>query len=288
MEAKNKHRTSISDGLTTVYEALGFIFRSGYFGRSEYVIPKETQLTIEESDMAFGNSDGFENEDYYTGMRTLPCFDGWEEEDVRALLSKHQFHIPCGKTDLSLASLEAVYEMRQKYGIRKFLLLTSDAMDREQLCRTISVMQHHFSDKYYGLKLNIMLYNSDTPAMLRTFALSDDIQLLIINKEYFIRSNNRIKRPSPRLDGLSPVSILRPARCVAITVSETLRDVRTVLRYASVFDPLCTVSFTKNSAGMDGIVTLDMQSCRMHTTSDVTSDAGVIAEDDSENFHISI
>jgi len=241
VESKTKRKTTIS-------EELAFIFQSGYFGRSEYSIPGESQLTISETESAFGNTDGFDNEEYFTRMRTLPCFNGMEEEEARDILSRRLFHIPLGKTDLSLAALEAVYELRHKHGIRKFLLLTPDAMERETLCRTVSVMQDYFSDKYYGIKLNIMVYNSDNPSMLRTFALSDDIQLLIVNKEYFIRSNNRMKRPSPRLDGLSPISILRPARCVAITISDNLREVRAVLNHVSVFDPLCTVSITKTDA----------------------------------------
>jgi len=284
MEAKNKRKSTCIDALTTVSDALGFLFQSGYFGRSEYVIPKETQLTIEESEYAFGNSDGFEGEGYFTRMSTLPCFNETEEDKVRDILQKRLFHIVCGKTDIPLTALEAVYEMRQKYGIRKFLLLAPDASEREQLRRTISVMQNHFSDKYYGLKLNIMLYNSDNPEQMRSFALSDDIQLLIVNKEYFIRSNNRIKRPSTRLDGLSPVSVIRPARCVAITISESLSDVRTVLKYAPLFDPLCTLSFTKKGEGADGIPAVDL-SCFALPEQSSWSDS---QERDEDNFHISI
>lgn len=274
MEIKSKRKTSIS-------AELAFIFQSGYFGRSEYVIPKETQLTIEEADAAFGNSDGFAGEDYYARMCTLPCFEGMEEDTVQEILHNRLFHIPCGKTDLPLAALEAVYEMRQKYGIRKFLFLTPDAVEREDLCRTVSVMQNHFSDKYYGLKLNIMVYNSDDPAMLRTFALSDDIQLLIVNKEYFIRSNNRMKRPSSRLDGLSPVSILRPARCVALTVSENLREVRSVLNHVSVFDPLCTLSLTKTDIPLAAPATVLVSDRKDCPSAEDSADEG-------ENFRINI
>jgi hypothetical protein len=216
-------------------------------------------------------------------MSTLPFLAEMEEESLRELLDKRLFHIPLGKTDLSLAALEAIYELRQKHGIRKFLLLTPDAVEREELCRTVSVMQHHFSDKYYGFKLNVMVYNSDDPTMLRTFALSDDIQLLIVNKEYFIRSNNRMKRPCTRLDGLTPLSMIRPARCVVVTVSETLREVRSVLHHVSLFDPLCTVSFTKSDMGLDGVVTLDIPQ-----TAHESSDFGISTEEDADNFHISL
>ncbi len=284
MEAKAKRKPNGADAWTTVSDALGFLFQTGYFGRSEYAIPKETQLTIEESEYAFGNSDGFAGEEFFARMSALPCFDQADEADVREILDRRLFHIVCGKTDIPLTALEAVYEMRQKYGIRKFLLLAPDASEREQLCRTISVMQNHFSDKYYGLKLNIMIYNSDNPRQMRTFALSDDIQLLIVNKEYFIRSNNRIKRPSTRLDGLSPVSILRPARCVAITISESLWDVRTVLKYAPLFDPLCTLCFTKNDGDADGIPAVDLSEAVLPEKT-AKSDA---ADQDEDNFHISL
>ena len=277
MEPKAKHKVSVSD-------ALAFIFQWGYFGRSEYVIPTETQLTIEAADAAFGNTDGFDNETYYTGMKDLPCFDGTSDEEIRETLSHRYFHIPCGKTDIPLTALESIYELRQKFGIRKFLLLTSDATERELLSRTISVMQDHFSDKYYGLKLNLMLYDSDNPKQLRSYALSDDIQLLVVNKEYFIRSNNRLKRPCSRLDGLSPAAMLRPARCVAITISDTLKEVRTVLRHASVFDPLCTISFTKTDASLDDPKTVkisDFQPLDIPASADEQAD-------DWGNFHIHI
>ncbi len=249
MDHKTKRKVSVS-------EALSYLFGYAPFGRSEYVIPGEQQISIEGSDAAYGNADGFANDAYYARLGTLPCFSGMEEDTVRSILDRRQFHIVCGKTDITLAALESVYELRQKYGVRKFLLLASDAGEREQLTRTLSVMQDYFSDKYYGLKMNITTYDSEELSPLRTFALSDDIQLLIINKEYFIRKNNRIRRPSTRLGGLCPAAILQPARCIAITVSEKLTDVRAVLNHADLFDPLCTICFTKDSTPLKTVPTV--------------------------------
>ena len=241
-----------------VSEAVSYIFQSGYFGRSEYIIPREMQLSIEEPEAAFGNTDGFDNESYFLRMRSLPCFDGMEEGAVREILSRRAFHISCGKSDVTLAALESVYELRQKYGIRKFILMTSGAAERERLCRTISVMRDYFSDKYYGLKLDILTYDSNDLRQIRAFALSDDIQLLIVNKEYFIRSNNLMKRASSRLEGLTPVSMIRPARCVALTISESIHEITAVLKHAEVFNPLCTISFTESGRELPGVPLVDI------------------------------
>jgi len=269
---------------TIVREALACIFGQGYFGRSEYSVPGEVQLSIEESEFAFGNTDCLADENYYARMSALPCFRGKDAETVRSVLDKRQFRIVCGKTDVTLEALEAVYELRQKYGIRKFLLLASDASAREQFSRTISVMQDYFSDKYYGLKLNIMTYDSDDFSRLRTFALSDDIQLLIINKEYFIRSNNLLKRPSARLDGLCPADMLRPARCVALTVSDDMKAVRAAVKYASVFDPLCTVCFTKNNDEYLAVPTIDPTELKTSESEELS--VGFVGGE--ENFQLNI
>lgn len=241
-----------------VSEAVSYIFQSGYFGRSEYVIPQETQLSIGETESAFGNRDGFDEESCFLRMRALPCFDGMEEAEIRTILSRRVFHVVCSESDVALAALESIYELRQKYGLRKFILMTTGASERERLRRTMSVMQDYFSDRYYGLTLNILTYDSDDLRQLRAFALSDDVQLLIVNKEYFIRSNNRIRRPAACLEGVSPLSLLRPARCVALAISENARDIAAVLKRAELFDPLCTVCFTKNAEALSGVPLVDV------------------------------
>lgn len=243
---------------TTVSETVSYIFQSGYFGRSEYTIPRETQLSIEEPEAAFGNTDGFDNEAYFLRMGALPCFDGMDKSVVREILSRHAFHVACGKSDVTLAALESVYELRHKYGIRKFILMASGAAERERLSRTMSVMRDYFSDKYYGLTLDILTYDSNDLRQLRTFALSDNIQLLIVNKEYFIRSNNLIKRASPQLEGLSPLSMIRPARCVALTIAENIGEITVILKHSQVFDPMCTISFTEKADELPGVPLVDI------------------------------
>ena len=257
----------------SVSEAVSYIFQSGYFGRSEYIIPREMQLSIEEPESAFGNTDGFEEEECFLRMRDFPCFDGMEESAVREILARRIFHIACGKSDVTLAALESVCELRQKYGIRKFLLLADGTADRERLYRTMSVMQHHFSDRYYGLKLNILTYDSEDLRQIRTFALSDDIEILIINKEYFIRSNNLMRRPFDRFGGLSPAAMIGPARCVALTVSERIGDVRSILRHVYLFDPLCTVSFTENSDTLPDVPLVDRRVLGIRTAPEKDSES---------------
>lgn len=269
---------------TTVSETVSYIFQSGYFGRSEYTIPRETQLSIEEPEAAFGNTDGFDNEAYYLRMGSLPCFDGMDKPAVREILSRHAFHVACGKSDVTLAALESVYELRHKYGIRKFILMASGSAERERLSRTISVMRDYFSDKYYGLTLDILTYDSDDLRQLRTFALSDNIQLLIVNKEYFIRSNNLIKRPSPQLEGLSPLSMIRPARCVAFTISENMREITAILKHSEVFAPLCTISFTEKADELPGVPLVDIDELNNKISQEQI--AGSVTETDNLQLNI--
>ncbi len=242
-----------------VREAVSMIFQTGYFGRSEYAIPRDSQLSITESASAFGNSDGFQEkaDDYFERMRHLPCFSGMSEEQIREILSKRMFQVVCGKGEGAISVLESAYELRRRYGLRKFLLLTDGAAEREQFLRTLSVMLDYFSDKYCGLELGLTSYDSERVENVRSYALSDDIQLMIVNKEYFIRSNNLLKRPSSHLEGASPVSILQPARCVAFTSSENIRDVSAILRHSEIFHPLCTICFTETEQTMPDIVKIE-------------------------------
>lgn len=246
-----------TDSGETIIEAVSYIFHTGYFGRSEYAVPYEMQLSIGEPESAFGNRDGFNDENYYMNLGMLPCFAGMDEHTVRDILSRRRFQIACGKLDVSLAALESVYALRQKYGIRKFLMLTYDAAERERLTRTFSVMRDYFSDKYYGLNLDITTYDSENLRALRGFALSDNIQLLIVNKEFFIRSNNIMLRPVSSLEGTSPISIIRPARCVALTISEKISDAAAILRHTDIFDPLCTISFTASDESVSDVIPIN-------------------------------
>ena len=83
---------------------------------------------------------------------------------------------------------------------------------------------------------------------LRRFVCDHMPQILLMNREYFNRPENLLLRPDVLLDGHTPLSILTSARPVVVTISESARDVRTLLEKSGIFAPLCSLSFTESSA----------------------------------------
>ena len=82
-----------------------------------------------------------------------------------------------------------------------------------------------------------------------------------------------MKRASSRLEGLSPVSMIRPARCVAFTISENMQEITAVLRHAEVFNPLCTISFTESSNGLPEVPLVDINELNRQTQNQAEADS---------------
>lgn len=120
-----------------------------------------------------------------------------------------------GKTYVYLRS---IYELNQKYGFTKFVIVVPSVAIREGVYKSLQITQEHFKDLYDNQPLEYFIYESDKLDRVRSFVTATSIQVMIINIDAFRKSfvdpekenkANVIHRNNDRLNGYKPIEFIQ-------------------------------------------------------------------------------
>lgn len=136
-----------------------------------------------------------------------------------------------GKTYVFVRS---IMELAERFGYRKFVIVVPSIAIREGALKSLSQLKEHLSS-IYKTPMEYFVYDSKKVSRLREFALSDSVQIMVINVQAFIKdvddddeeadgaegegrkkSANIIYKPSDALSGHRPIDFVHAARPVVI------------------------------------------------------------------------
>ncbi|TAL80606.1 MAG: DEAD/DEAH box helicase, partial [Bacteroidetes bacterium] len=81
--------------------------------------------------------------------------------------------------------LRTIFELSQKYGFKKFIIVVPSVAIREGTLKSIEITQDHFKALYNNIEFEHFVYDSRKANRLRQFATSNQIQIMIINIDAF-------------------------------------------------------------------------------------------------------
>lgn len=87
-----------------------------------------------------------------------------------------------GKTYVYLRS---IFELNRKYGFKKFIIVVPSVAIREGVLSSIDLMGDHFKGLYDNTPFDHFVYSSKDLSKVRQFAVSNEIQIMIINIQAF-------------------------------------------------------------------------------------------------------
>ena len=101
--------------------------------------------------------------------------------------------------------LRTFYELRQRYGFSKFIVVVPSIAIYEGVIKNFQITRDHFAALYGNETINLIRYDSSRLSQLRNFAASTFVEVLVITIDSFNRSTgrypNRIFRTSEQLPG---------------------------------------------------------------------------------------
>jgi len=92
-----------------------------------------------------------------------------------------------GKTYVYLRTAQ---ELAKTYGFRKFVIVVPSIAIREGVLKSLQITREHFQTLYDYERMEFMVYDSAKVKQLRNFALSDAIQILVINIDAFAKDTS--------------------------------------------------------------------------------------------------
>ena len=138
--------------------------------------------------------------------------------------------------------LRTIYELRQTYGFRKFVIVVPSVAIREGVWKSLDLTHAHLQAHFGYPPVQFSVYESGNLSALRSFAVSDALQILVINIDSFTKDSNIINKP--RETGVRPIEYLQATR--PIVVVDEPQNLDSDIRKAALASlrPLATLRYS--------------------------------------------
>lgn len=156
--------------------------------------------------------------------------------------------------------LRTIHELSKTYGFKKFVIVVPSVAIREGVLSSLKITREHFQTLYDYERMEFMVYDSGKVNQLRNFALSDAIQILVINIDAFAKDSSEAsdnlaggkakKRGKGnvinqvRETGMKPIEFIQAAHPVVIL--DEPQNLETDIRKQAIarLNPLCTLRYS--------------------------------------------
>lgn len=148
--------------------------------------------------------------------------------------------------------IRTMYELHEKYGWSKFMIIVPSIAIREGVFKTFEITQEHFQE-IYGHKITPFIYNSSRPQDIETFASESRISVMIINTQAFAARGADARRIHQELDQFGsrrPIDIIAQTNPVIIIdePQSVGKEGSVTLKSMQEFNPLCTLRYSATHA----------------------------------------
>jgi type III restriction enzyme len=147
------------------------------------------------------------------------ALEAWELFDVPADKRRNCPHFSVEMetgTGKTYVYLRTIFELSQKYGFQKFIIVVPSVAIREGTLKNLEITEEHFKS-IYNLTPEYFVYDAKKINRLRQFAVSNTLQVLVINIDAFRKNfigteeekkSNVIYKESDRLSGRPPIEFV--------------------------------------------------------------------------------
>lgn len=149
---------------------------------------------------------------------------------------------------------KTILELNKKYGFTKFIIVVPSVAIKEGVNSSLNLTQEHFRERYDNVPYDWFVYDSDKLDLVRDFAISTSIKVMIITIDAFNKSfkdpakenkANKIHRPSEKLGGNKPIDLIAGTNpIVIIDEPQSVDNTDIAKRAIAALNPLCTLRYS--------------------------------------------
>lgn len=178
------------------------------------------QSSIFQSELGIGNNIIIDDEAFYKNLANIQ-----ERNDLDPITQDEFFknglnfsvemETGTGKT---YVYLRTIFELSQKYGFKKFIIVVPSVAIREGTLKNLEITAEHFRALYNNIEFEHFVYDSRKANRLRQFATSNQLQIMVINIDAFRKDfsdseddkkSNVIFKESDKLSGRKPIEFVQ-------------------------------------------------------------------------------
>lgn len=202
-------------------------------------------------DLGIGNRLKLHNEDILKNVRNIQLKNGLSpSEALNSMNFTVEMETGTGKT---YVYLRTIFELNRLYGFTKFIIVVPSIAIKEGVYKSLQITEDHFHT-LYNVSYDFFVYDSQKLDKVRDFAVSDDIQIMIINIDAFRRSftnlekedkANVIHRPNDRMTGWKPIEFIQATTPIVFIDEPQSVDTTNKSKEAiASLNPLCTLRYS--------------------------------------------
>jgi len=203
---------------------------------------EQSNSSLQLSEYGVGNAIRLTQQEILRNVRRIQERNGIEPAiDFEGFNFSIEMETGTGKT---YVYLRTIYELSKTYGFKKFIIVVPSIAIREGVLKNLQITHEHLQDLYSKAPLTYSVYDSRSVSLLRGFASSNAIQVLVLNIDSFAKDENVINKPNDKLTGKKPIEFIQHTNPIVIV--DEPQNMETDIRRKAIsnLNPACTLRYS--------------------------------------------
>ncbi|MDR1190850.1 MAG: DEAD/DEAH box helicase family protein [Verrucomicrobiales bacterium] len=219
--------------------------------------------SMKQTELGFGNFLALGYEQLLKNLRAVQERNDLEADDKLFHLAPRQSVSPSAYnfsvemetgTGKTYVYLRTIFELHKKYGFAKYIIVVPSVAIREGVQKNLEITAEHFKALYNNVEFEYFVYDAKKVSRLRQFAVSNKIQILIINIDAFRKNfagtddeqkSNVIHKEADKLSGRRPIEFVQAVNpIVIIDEPQSVDNTDKAMEAIQSLRPLCTLRYS--------------------------------------------
>ena len=232
-------------------ESVCDLFKGQEICRSVFTVTRDTadqqqRMGFAENDIGIGNRLTLLDDDLLKNLNDIQLRNGLPPSSS---LASGDFTVEMETgTGKTYVYLRTVFELNQRYGFNKFVIVVPSVAIKEGVYKSLQMMEEHFRSLYANVPFEYFLYDSSKLGQVRNFATSSHIQVMVVTVGAINKKDvNNLYKDSEKTGGEKPIDLIKATRPIIIVDEPQSVDGGLEGRgkeALGMMNPLCTLRFS--------------------------------------------
>jgi type III restriction enzyme len=196
-------------------ESVCDLFKGQEICRSVFTVTRDTndaqqRMGFAENDIGIGNRLTLLDDDLLKNLNDIQLRNGLPPSSS---LASGDFTVEMETgTGKTYVYLRTVFELNQRYGFNKFVIVVPSVAIKEGVYKSLQMMEDHFRSLYANVPFEYFLYDSSKLGQVRNFATSSHIQVMVVTVDTGngVAASARVSKPFLARDSHFWPSVFNP------------------------------------------------------------------------------
>jgi type III restriction enzyme len=232
-------------------EAVCELFKGQEICRSVFTVTRDAadqqqRMGFAENDLGIGNRLTLLDDELLANLNDIQLRNGLPPSTS---LASGDFTVEMETgTGKTYVYLRTVFELNQRYGFNKFMVVVPSVAIKEGVYKSLQMMEDHFRSLYANVPFDYFLYDSSKLGQVRNFATSANIQVMVVTVGAINKKDvNNLYKDSEKTGGEKPIDLIKATRPIIIVDEPQSVDGGLEGRgkeALGMMNPLCTLRYS--------------------------------------------